>query len=253
MQPIQDLYILTRKSGNRKTGPIPVSTSNLNTCPPSCALKKGCYARYGRMWLIWVKLCSGKLTNGVMWSDFLKQVRDLDEDCTIWRHNQAGDLPGRNNRLHKGKCIALAKANVAGGRNRRGYTYTHYPVLPTPGVKDSVVRHNRDVVYEMNGLGFTVNLSAHNMRVADEMYSLGIAPVVMVLPSDTKVSRMETPKGRTIRVCPAILDDDKHCDNCFVCAYDYRRTIIGFPAHGTGTKYVDPIARGEIDPHTCTR
>lgn len=251
MQPIQDLFILAQKSGNRKTGPIPVSTSNLNTCPPSCALKKGCYARYGRMWLIWVKLCSGRLTNGVMWSDFLKQVRDLD--CLIWRHNQAGDLPGRNNRLHKGKCIALAKANAAGGRYRGGYTYTHYPVLPTPGVSAATIQHNRNVIQEMNDLGFTVNLSAHNMRVADDMYDLRIGPVVMVLPSDMDKRSTKTPKGRHVQVCPAILSDDKHCDNCFVCAYVTRRSIIGFPAHGTGTKYVDPIARGEFDPHTCAK
>ena len=43
---------LSKKSGNVKTGKIPVSTSGRNTCPDACPLKKanggkGCYGEGG--------------------------------------------------------------------------------------------------------------------------------------------------------------------------------------------------------------
>ena len=44
-----------------------------------------------------------------------------------------------------------------------------------------------------------------------------------------------TPEGRHVSICPASVRDDVSCATCGVCAIVSRRTIIGFPAHGTGT------------------
>jgi len=239
----RDYYILTKKSGNRKTGPIPVSMSTQATCPTSCLFKKGCYANFGRLSLSWRKLGKGELTNGVRWEVFLDRVRDLR--CDIWRHNQAGDLPGRGNKLDRERCLALVEAN-AHGYNRGGYTYTHYPVLPAPRVRKDTIEHNRAVVYAMNKMGFVVNLSAHSVESADALCDLGIGPVVTVLPIDGTSTK--TPKGRRVVVCPALTKDGVTCTTCFLCAKT-TRPIIGFPAHGSGQRRVDQIARGKLNPY----
>src|SRR5207247_515571 len=97
---------LTPKSGNRKVGPMPVSTTAAKTCPDECALKaNGCYADGGPISIIWRALNKAKpgakykLPNGIgqslNWAGFCKAIAALPVG-TIWRHNQAGDLLGIN-------------------------------------------------------------------------------------------------------------------------------------------------------------
>jgi len=193
----------------------------------------------GKLNLVWWKLGQGYLTNGTYFSDFCRQIRELPASVNVWRHNQAGDLPGQHNRLSRNKCLQLAEANRADGRNRGGYTYSHYPVFAKDGVSERVAQHNREVVSEMNTRGFTVNLSADNPTEADEMAKLGIGPVVTVLPSTAK-GKQYTPEGRRIRVCPAVLSKKVSCATCGVCNVQ-DRVVIGFPAHGNGKKKVDAM------------
>ena len=52
---------LTLRSANAKTGPIPVSTSSIQTCPPSCLLKEaGCYANSGPLAIHWKAVNEGR-------------------------------------------------------------------------------------------------------------------------------------------------------------------------------------------------
>ncbi|MFX9016061.1 hypothetical protein ABTN29_20580, partial [Acinetobacter baumannii] len=52
-----DKYLITRKTANKITGPIMVTTSPRMTCPLSCAFRKGgegplagvCYAEHGAL------------------------------------------------------------------------------------------------------------------------------------------------------------------------------------------------------------
>jgi hypothetical protein len=237
-----DLYLMTLKTKNRKVGNIPVSMSSPSTCPPSCGMRGVCYAVTGKLGLVWWKLGQGGLTNGTFFSDFCRQVRQLPESVTVWRHNQSGDLPGHHNRLSRNKCFQLAESNRSDGRNRGGYTYTHYPVFAKKGVSERVAHHNREVIAEMNARGFTVNLSADNTTEADKLSKLDIGPVVTVLPSTAK-GRQYTPEGRRIRVCPAVLSKKVSCATCGVCNVQ-DRPIIGFPAHGNSRKKVDAMLKG---------
>jgi len=243
----KDLYILTPKSGNRKVGKgTPVSMSTMATCPPSCKLREGCYATCGRLGLVWYKLSVGRLTNGVSFGEFCKRVKALGPDTTIWRHNQAGDLPGAKGRLHRGKCLQLARANAAEGRNRGGYTYTHYPVT-SGDVAPAVARHNAETVKAMNAEGFCVNVSADSLSEADKAYDLGIGPVAVLLPADQEKG-LKTPKGRRVVVCPAVVDkggkdSSVNCVDCKLCKRIERKVIVGFPAHGTSKRKADKVAR----------
>jgi len=216
----------TLKSANRKVGKIPVTTTSASTCPDACEFKRnGCYADGGPLAMHWAKVTKGERGDG--WSTFIATVSSF-KDGQLWRHNQAGDLAGDGNRLDAEANDQLADANVG----KRGFTYTHYPVLTD--------KHNAEVVKRMNDKGFVVNLSANNVAHADALYDLGIGPVATVLP-EAQTTNTVTPKGRKIVVCPATVRDDVSCATCQLCA-KHRDAIVGFPAHGTSKRKADTVA-----------
>ena len=231
---------LTPQSTNRKVGPMPVSTTSDDTCPSTCPLKvKGCYAKGGPLAILWHALSAAKsgqpysLPRGTAyahtWSEFCSQIAVLPAG-TIWRHNQAGDLPGAGNAIDPIALADLVEANTG----RRGFTYTHKPMSSAQNIA---------AVASANAAGFTINLSANNPTEADTLASLEIGPVVTILPSGTAPSaELATPSGRRITVCPATYRDDTSCLTCQLCQRPNRATIIGFPAHGAAHKTASAIA-----------
>ena len=223
----------TIKSNNRKVGKIPVTTTSADTCPDVCpfnnANEGGCYANGGPLAMHWAKVT--RKERGDNWSTFITTVSSFKDD-QLWRHNQAGDLAGDGKLLDADANDELADANTG----KRGFTYTHYPVLTS--------KHNANVVKRMNDKGFVVNLSANNVKHADALYDLGIAPVATVLP-ETQTTNTTTPKGRKGVVCPATIRDDVSCATCQLCAKQ-RDAIIGFPAHGSSKRKADTVAQREV-------
>jgi ferredoxin len=218
----------TRISANRKTGPIPVTMSEPSTCPDACPLKAaGCYAENGPQGRVWKRFARGR--GGLDWDTFLSEIRKLPKH-QLWRHNVAGDLAGPNSFLDAAALSALVQAN----KGRRGFTYTHKPIEGQAAYV--IARANHD--------GFTVNLSADTLTEADELAELGIAPVVVILPSE-QTTATKTPAGRHVAICPAVLADDVTCASCGVCAIADRKSIIGFPSHGSGKRKASAIARGD--------
>lgn len=213
---------LTQKSRNKKTGPIPVSTTSAETCPTDCPFKgNGCYAEGYPLKGRWDEVTRGK--RGGNLSDFVAKVAALPEN-QLWRHNQAGDLPGDGTTIDRGGLLAIANANVG----RRGFTYTHYDTIKN--------KANRAAIATANARGFTVNLSANNLEHADALADLGVGPVATVLPHDFDARKTATPKGRTVIQCPATYRDDVTCSDCQLCQRQVNRAIVGFPAHGNSKK-----------------
>lgn len=226
------MYIhLTLKSRNAKTGPIPVSTSSMESCPTACPFNSanagGCYAGSGPLAIHWHKVTKGAI--GADFDSFLAEVKGLP-DGQLWRHNQAGDLAGHGDSLDIASLDRLVVAN----KGRKGFTYTHKPLR---------TQEERAAVKSANDNGFTVNLSGNNLAHADSLYDLDIGPVVVVLPKDAGES-VTTPKGRKVIVCPAVVRDDVTCASCGICV-KLRKAIVGFPAHGAGAKRAEKIAFGE--------
>ena len=124
---------------------------------------------------------------------------------------------------------------VDANRGRRGWTYTHKPVSAS----------NAEAVSHANANGFTINLSADTLAEADQLAALNIGPVVVVLdaPEGEKADTF-TPAGRRVVTCPATYRDDIRCSDCILCARPRRKTIVGFPAHGTYRKAAAAVARG---------
>ena len=216
-------FSFVRVSGNRKTGPIPVTNSRPETCPDSCALKgAGCYAEHGPTSWHWRKSLAHSL------DELCRLIRTIPGG-SLWRHNVAGDLPGNGESINAAALHKLARAN----RGRRGFTYTH---KPDTAANVAAIRAAVDA-------GFTINLSADNAARADHLVRHNL-PVVVVIPADAgKVSH--TPRGRKIVLCPAESSGRITCANCGLCAVANRSYMIGFKPKGVRRKQVNKLALGE--------
>lgn len=217
---------ITKSSNNKKTGPIPVSTSSATTCPDACPFKKhGCYADSGPLAIHWRKVTEEK--RGLEYPDFIKAIKGLPKG-QLWRHNQAGDLAGINGKIDAIALEELVKVN----KGKKGFTYTHKP--PTG--------ENAIAIKNANDNGFTVNLSANNLRHADSLKLLSIGPVVSVIPSDYPRKGI-TPGGNRWIACPAE-NGETNCSKCGLCQKQ-REIIVAFHAHGSGKKNVNIVAQPE--------
>ena len=229
------MFSMTIKSRNGKVGPIPASTTSANTCPDACPLKKaGCYADAGPLAIHWRAVTNGTRGTGI--EEFAASVAALPAN-QLWRHNQAGDLPGIGDSIDNAALNKIVTANTG----RRGFTYTHKPVC---GDSDTA-RANAAAVDSANRNGFAINLSANTLAEADTLASLSIGPVVVVLDAVEGIrADTTTPDGRRVVTCPATYRDNVSCATCKLCAVRDRTTIVGFPAHGASKKKAAAIARG---------
>jgi hypothetical protein len=233
-----------KPSSNSKTGKIFVTTSDERTCPDSCPLKfildvdgkivfdkagnpvEGpCYAKSGfHLKMHWAKVSNGE--RGGDFASLLDRVKALAPN-ELWRHNQAGDLPGENEKIDYAKLTLLILANG----DSKGFTYTH---------KKKAVRTKRGLkaLQTANSKGFTINISADNDAEVDEFRALGL-PVTVVIAEDSK--GYTTAGGNKIKVCPAQLSDRKlpngefvvTCKSCGLCNLADRPHVVGFRTHGT--------------------
>jgi len=180
--------------------------------------------------LHWDKITNG--LRGISFKELCKQISKLPQG-QLWRHNQAGDLPGKGESISLADMADLVQANTG----KRGFTYTHKRMTPD----------NLLVVNAANKSGFTINLSANSLQHADKL-SKYKQPVVCVLPSDHATLRScTTPQGRKVVVCPATRSSVITCKTCALCQKADRKFIIGFPAHGSSKKKADAVARGIIN------
>lgn len=241
----------TLKSSNGKIGPIPVSTITNATCPDMCPLKKdGCYADYGPLQIIWKALSAhaagaswqnsrGYNFQSLTWGGYCKQIAALPAGQE-WRHGQAGDLPGIGDKIDAAALRKLVKAN----KGKRGWTYSHKPVLPSATVTARQASANANAIAHANANGFTINLSANNLSEVDGLLALGIGPVAVVLPAEIHGKQdIFTDGGTRVVVCPATYRDEVRCVDCMLCEKKDRTCVVGFPAHGAAKRKASNVAR----------
>lgn len=223
-------YLFVEVSGNRKLGPIPAVYVSSGTCPDACPLKggKGCYAEGGRTAIHWRNVDAGKNTLDI--EQLFHRIKGLRKN-TLWRYAVVGDLPGNNDRIDSSALDMLIEAN----RGKQAICFTHKPVGPES--VDAIL--NAKAVEKANKNGLTINLSADNIQEADELADLGIAPVVVVLPTNAPSHPTKTPKGRTVTICPAEKREDVTCSVCGICSNSNRKVIVGFRAHGAMRNHIN--------------
>lgn len=216
--------LIEPSSGNRKLGPIPAVIVTASTCPPSCAqYNAGCFAESHLLRSHWRRV----ERDGVSWSELCNFVRALPER-QLWRYAVAGDLPGVGESVDSYLLGLLIYANTG----RRGFAFSH---KRSPQALTEIALANE--------LGFTINLSADNLREADELSKYG--PVAVVLPSDAP-DKLTTPGGRKVLVCAYERGIGIRCSECGLCAVSNRRQIIGFRAHGLRKREVSERARLQV-------
>jgi hypothetical protein len=217
-------YSYIAESGNRKTGPIPVTYSQRETCPPSCPhYRQDCYAEDFYTRLSWDKVPA----RGLDIQALAARIAALPAG-QLWRHNVAGDLPGAGETVDAAALGEIVRANIG----RRGFTYSHKK-------NAEAINWARHATF----WGFTVNLSADDAGEADTLAAHGL-PLTCIVPIDTP-ERTTTPAGRPIVVCPAQTRDTT-CADCGLCQRANRAVIVGFRAHGTRAKLTDARARRVI-------
>lgn len=216
-----DKFLITFSSANRITGDMMVTTSPRASCPATCSLRGAtCYAERGHLghWL-WNHLdatppnSSGRI-RVYNFHQLLAVVRLLAPG-TVWRHNQAGDLPHDNGIIRHDRLLALIDAN----RGKHCFTFTHHDVLSNAA--------NRVIVRQACDQGFMINLSADDLDHADALADLAIAPVAVLVPAD-RSENTRTRKGRTVAICPARRRQGVTCATCQICTRPHK-AIIGFP------------------------
>lgn len=223
------LTMPTRTKHNRKIGLIPYSITSAHTCPDACPLKpraadgsmkgSGCYATQYPLRGHWDAVTAGD--RGTDWATFCAKIAALPAG-QMWRHNQAGDLPGDNNAVDAAALQQLVDANAG----KRSFTYTHKPATA----------ENVAAMRSATEAGFTVNLSANTLAQADQLAETGLPVVVIQDAPDGERSDTVTPAGRKVATCPATYRDDVTCASCGLCQRVNRKVIVGFPAHGRATK-----------------
>ena len=222
------LWHITRRSKNKKTGEMPVTTSAMATCPPSCPFNNGggCYAASGPLLLHWRKVSSGD--RGLNWEEFLAAIRAFPEGI-LWRHNQAGDLPGIGEEIDLDMLAELVTAN----KGKKGFTYTHKELTPS----------NVAGITAANTQGFTINISANNLRHADEIRAAHPTLPVAVTVPEHRSKTYKTAAGNKVVTCPATYRDTS-CVKCKLCAIPDRDYMIAFPVHGTSKRKAALVAAG---------
>tara|TARA_Y100000310_G_scaffold317349_1_gene370143 strand:- start:640 stop:1203 length:564 start_codon:yes stop_codon:yes gene_type:complete len=175
----------------------------------------GCYAESGPLQWHWDKIGT---VRGDNWETFCKLIEALPNN-QLWRHNQAGDLPGEEDAIDAKLLRRLIKAN----RHKSGFTYTHKP--PTP--------KNAKLIKESNDNGFTINLSANHLLHANVLREMNIGPIVSIIhdKDQQNAKSFDSPYGDKVVMCPNSYRNVT-CSNCALCALPSREFIIGFPAKG---------------------
>ena len=213
---------ITARSGNAKTGPIPVTTTERASCPTTCPFyDKGCYAKSGPLALHWRKVSDGE--RGTDWQGLTDFVRSLP-DRQLWRHNQAGDLPHTSGNINSTLLGELVRANAG----KRGFTYTHHVLN----------KHNEWCISVANQFGFTVNVSTESKSDAVSAFNKGL-PTVCVVPSDHPDSVVHD--DTLFVTCPAQQRDDVTCAECGLCSQAKRSCVVMFKAHGNARKHVSSM------------
>ena len=218
-------FHFVKKSGNKKTGFMPVTYNSRLSCPNSCIFKNnGCYADNYHTRLNWDKVTSGE--RGGTFKELLNNIKAL-KPGTIWRACVAGDIPSNNKgEISRTYIKGITEANQA----LKGYTYTHNRLD---------IGENISLLKTANKQGFTVNISTESEDAADNAVLNSLPAVIVVKSTETRRSWFTKNKNK-ILVCPA-QTNGINCIDCQLCQNRPKNLIIAFLAHGNMSKLIDKI------------
>lgn len=214
---------LTPVSGNRKTGPIPVTSRVMaETCPTDCPFlprdlggNGGCYGT-GRI--------AGQVSKGAL--DLTAEQADQilakrRKSARFLRDRVVGDI------LTDGRPDFGYIAAITGAARRAGlrvFGYTH-----------AWDRLSADDVTRVKQEGYALNASCETAADVEEATAKGM-DVVLTGNDWTDGDRIA---GRRIVTCPAENNDDVTCASCGMCAVMNRRNVVRFHTHSGSARLAD--------------
>lgn len=201
---------LINKSRNEKTGDIPQSYMDKNTCPRRCPWKNcGCYGENFTTNLTW-----NRVTEPL--ESIKEQVKALKGKCII-RQSVAGDIatPGTNN-IDEYTVKVLNEAY----NKHASYTYTHCEIN----------KKNTDIAKKSK---MVINFSCETIGQVKQCYKYNVTSVLAV---KTMTENEKTIDGIKFKKCPATYQEGMNCKKCMKCLNKNRDYTIVFEVHGTGKK-----------------
>lgn len=209
-------YQFTRISSNVKTGPIPTTMTEKDSCPDTCPLKlSGCYAENFPLSLHWDKVAE----TGISASNLNSKLVGLPIG-QLWRHNVAGDLPHNDGVIDLDELEPILSAVER--RKLETILYTHHQL-----------KKNIKELEQVKRRGININLSCNSVSEAVAAVQAGFNAVTLMPSSAPKVTKLD---GAKVVICPAQTSERVTCASCGLCAKDRGTTIIGFYPHGARSK-----------------
>ena len=212
---VRDVHLVAR-SGNSKTGPVPVTYRPMVTCPVDCPFLPG--GAHGG--------CYG---TGRLFASAKYRAGDMDVETAIWRvrlgkepgarylrDRVVGDVVTLAGEIDRDYLAAITEIATVNGLVPFGYT--HAWRLFTVGDMAWLAR-----------IGYVMNASVETARQVEQAAALGM-PVTIVdeaMPEGAEIA------GRRLVTCPAQTRDGITCADCGLCAKADRTTVIRFLPHGS--------------------
>jgi hypothetical protein len=214
---------LTARSGNAKTGDIPVTYRPMTTCEPTCPFLPtgavgGCYGT-GRIFGM-----AAKYAATVTLDSLRAKLSKRNPAARFMRDRVVGDVINPDGTIAHGYIRAIAI--VAREASLIPFGYTH-----------AWRRMTSDDVRTIADTGYVMNASCESREDVRHAVSLGM-PTVIASDIVEDGETFTRPDGVTLRVvtCPAQTREDVTCASCGLCARADRRAVVRFNIHGTAKR-----------------
>lgn len=214
---------ITARSGNAKTGDIPVTYRPVDTCPTDCPFLPtgaigGCYGT-GRLLGM-----ARKNASDMTYADALAKLQHRAPNARYMRDRVVGDVITPRGRVDHAYISAIA--SLAADIDVTAYGYTHAWRRFTPADVSRVARS-----------GYVMNASCETPADVRDAIGLGM-PAVIASDSIAEGTEFVRSDGSVARVvtCPAQTRAGITCATCGLCAKPQRKAIVRFLIHGTARK-----------------
>lgn len=204
--------MLVARSGNSKTGPIPVTYRTTRTCPTACPFLPtnggGCYAS-GRIFAL-----ADRGARDVTAEDARTTLAKREAGARYMRDRVSGDLVTAEGTFDWDYLVAIAKYARDAGLTVFGYTHA-WRLLT-----------KRDVA-RIRKTGYVLNASCETEADVRAATKLGL-PTVLVGNEWTEGAMLGP---RRVVTCLA-QTRDTDCASCGLCASPDRAAVVRFEVHG---------------------
>lgn len=204
------------KSGNRKTGRIPVTYRPATTCPGDCPFLPGgttggCYGT-GRLFASARRYSTSVSVEEATW----KVRLGMEPGARLLRDRVVGDVVTPEGTLDRGYIAGIAQVALDNALTAFGYTHAWR-------------RFTLSDLAWLRKSGYVMNCSTETPGAAATAL-LTRLPVVIV---NDDVDEGSMIGDKRVITCPAEVRDDVTCASCGLCAKSDRQVIIRFTTHGT--------------------